>query len=69
MGVVGLLVGLSAAFVLTRLMKSVLFGVTPLDPVTFAAMPLLLAAAAVLASYLPARAASMVDPVETMRVE
>ena len=40
-----------------------------LDPVTFAAMPLLLAAAAVLASYLPARAASMVDPVETMRVE
>jgi ABC-type lipoprotein release transport system permease subunit len=42
---------------------------TPLDPITFAAMPVVLAAAAALASYLPARSATTVDPVETMRDE
>ena len=54
---------------LTRLMQSLLFGISPLDPVTFTAMPLVLAAAAVLASYLPARRAAAVDPVETLRAE
>jgi predicted permease len=69
MGGAGLIAGLAGAFAVTRLMKSLLYGVTPLDPVTFAAMPVLLAAAAALASYLPARAAMAVDPVETMRAE
>jgi ABC-type lipoprotein release transport system permease subunit len=50
-------------------MRSLLFGVGPLDPITFAAMPVVLAAAALLASYFPARRAVAVDPVETMRAE
>jgi predicted permease len=69
MGAAGLVAGLAGAFAVTRLMKSLLYGVTPLDPLTFAAMPVVLAAAAALASYLPARAATTVDPVETMRAE
>jgi predicted permease len=69
MGAAGLVAGLAGAVAVTRLMKSLLYGVTPLDPTTFAAMPLVLAAAAALASYLPARAATTVDPVETMRAE
>lgn len=69
MGAAGLIAGLAGAVAVTRLMKSLLYGVTPLDPITFAAMPVVLAAAAALASYLPARAATTVDPVETMRAE
>jgi predicted permease len=66
---IGTLIGLAAAAALTRLMKSVLFGVSPVDPVTYAAVPFVLAAAAGLASYLPARRAASVDPVETLRAE
>ena len=66
---VGMLLGLGAAVASTRLMQSILFGVEPLDPLTFATMPLPLAAAAILATYLPARRAVLVDPVETMRAE
>ena len=62
-------VGLGSAAGVTRLMRSLLFGISPLDPVTFTAMPIVLAAAAVLASYLPARRAAAVNPVETMRAE
>ncbi len=62
-------VGLGSAAGSTRLMRSLLFGISPLDPVTFTAMPIVLAAAAVLASYLPARRAAAVNPVETMRAE
>ncbi len=69
MGAAGLLLGLAGAVAVTRLMRSLLYGVTPLDPLTFATMPVVLAAAAALASYLPARAATTVDPVETMRAE
>jgi predicted permease len=69
MGAAGLIAGLAGAVAVTRLMKSLLYGVTPLDPITFAAMPVVLAAAAALASYLPARAATTVNPVETMRAE
>jgi putative ABC transport system permease protein len=66
---VGVLLGLSAAVAFTRLMQSLLFGITPLDPITFTAMPVVLAAAALVATYLPARRALRVDPVETMRAE
>lgn len=69
LGLVGLIVGLAGAVGFTRLMEALVFGVTPLDPVTFAAMPAVLAAAALLATYLPARRAAAVDPVETMRAE
>jgi predicted permease len=65
----GATIGLVAAAAFTRLMQSLLFGVGPLDPVAFAATPIVLAAAAVMASYLPARRAVAVDPVETLRAE
>jgi predicted permease len=68
-GGIGVALGLVGAAAFTRVMESLLFGVSPLDPVTFAAMPLLLAAAAMLASYLPTRRAVAVNPVETMRAE
>ena len=54
---------------LTRLMKSLLFGISPLDPLTYAAVPVVLVAAAMLASYLPARRAAAVDPVEALKAE
>ncbi|MGH9199692.1 MAG: FtsX-like permease family protein [Vicinamibacterales bacterium] len=66
---VGVAIGLGGAAGFTRFMQSLLFGISPLDPLTFTAMPVVLAAAAVLASYLPARRAVAVDPVETLRAE
>ena len=66
---IGVAIGLGAAVGVTRLLRSLLFGISPLDPITFAAVPVVLAAAAVLGSYLPARRAMAVDPVETMRAE
>jgi ABC-type antimicrobial peptide transport system permease subunit len=66
---IGVAIGLGGALGFTRLMESLLFGISPLDPITFAAMPILLAVAAMLASYLPARRAVKVDPVETLRAE
>ena len=63
---VGIAVGIGAAIALTRLMASLLFGVTPLDATTFAAAAALLALAAFLASYLPARRAARVDPMTTL---
>ncbi len=66
---IGGTIGLAAAMGLTRLMKSLLFGISPLDPVTYAGVPLVLAAAAALASYLPARRAATVDPVQVLRAE
>ena len=58
-----------AAFGATRLMASQLFGVEAADPVTFAAVPLVLAAVAVIACYLPARRASRLDPLAALRRE
>jgi predicted permease len=66
---VGTAIGLGIAAALAPLMRSLLFGIGPLDPLTFAVTPVVLAAAAVLASYLPARRAAAVDPVETLRAE
>jgi predicted permease len=66
---IGATVGLAAAAGLTRLMSSLLFGVEALDPLTYAAVSGLLIGAAVLASYLPARRAMTIDPVEALRTE
>jgi predicted permease len=66
---IGVVIGLGAAAGLTRLMSSLLYGITPLDPVTYVAVPLVLVTATVLASYLPARRAASVEPVEALKVE
>jgi predicted permease len=66
---IGVVIGLGAAAGLTRLMSSLLYGITPLDPVTYVAVPLVLVTATVLASYLPARRAASVEPVEALRTE
>ncbi len=66
---VGVVCGLSTAFALMRLMSSLLFKVSPADPVTYAAASLGLIATAVLASYLPSRRVAGVDPVEALRAE
>jgi predicted permease len=63
----GAVIGLGGAAGCTRLMQSLLFGTSPLDPITFAAMPVILAATAVVASYLSTRRAVAIDPVETLR--
>jgi predicted permease len=65
----GIGIGLCAAGGLTRFMSSLLYGVSPIDPVTFAAIPLVLALAAAIASYLPAHRAATIDPVEALRSE
>jgi hypothetical protein len=66
---VGVVLGLGAAAALTQSMKALLFGISPLDPLTYIAIPLVLIASAALASYLPARRAASVDPVEALRAE
>ena len=66
---IGTAVGLGAAAALMRLMRTLLFGISPLDPVTFTVVPVALAAAAALASYLPARRTAAIDPVEALRAE
>jgi putative ABC transport system permease protein len=69
LGSIGVAIGLCAAVPLTRLMSSLLFGIKPLDPLAYGAGALLLGMAAVLASYLPARRASAIDPVEALKAE
>ncbi len=66
---IGVAVGLGAAAAVAPVLRSLLFGVEPLDPIAFAAAPIVLASAAVLASYLPARRAVAVDPAEALRAE
>ena len=63
----GVAVGLAAALAAGRLMRSLVYGVTTTDPVTFLVAPLVLLAAAALACYLPARRAARVDPLATLR--
>ncbi|HKO60925.1 MAG TPA: ABC transporter permease [Pyrinomonadaceae bacterium] len=65
----GIAVGAAAAFWLTRLTKSMLFGVSATDPATFVAIALLLSAVALLATYIPARRATKVNPLVALRYE
>jgi putative ABC transport system permease protein len=69
LALVGAALGLAAAFGLTRIMKNLLFEVSATDPVTFALIPLLLVSVALIASYIPARRATMVDPLIALRSE
>jgi len=66
---IGIAIGLVAAFAVSRLMRTLLFGVSPFDPLSFAAVPLILIAAATLASFLPASRAAAVNPVDALKAE
>ena len=66
---IGVVLGIVGAAALTRVMSSFLFGVSPLDPITFVAVAAGLLASAALASYMPAHRASTVDPIDALRAE
>jgi ABC-type antimicrobial peptide transport system permease subunit len=65
----GVMIGLAAAFLLTRLMRSLLFGVEATDLITFAAISLLVLLIGLLASYIPAQSATRIDPIVSLRCE
>jgi predicted permease len=67
MTLIGVVVGTVASFAVARAIATLLFGTRPMDPLTFAAMILLLLAVALVAGYLPARRASRIDPIEALR--
>ena len=69
LALVGVAIGLGAAFGLARFITTFLFGVTAKDPVVFAGVPVLLTAIAFLSVWLPARRASKVDPMIALRYE
>jgi predicted permease len=64
---VGVAIGIGGAYASTRLLGTLLFGVKPVDPLVFAAMSIIMIGMGVLASYMPARRASAVDPIEALR--
>jgi putative ABC transport system permease protein len=66
---IGLSLGLAAAFAVTRALSSVLYGVKVTDLLTFAGISLLLAGVAVIASYIPAHRATKINPIEALRYE
>jgi len=66
---IGIVIGLAGAAGLTRYLSGMLFDLTPLDPATYAAVALLFAVVALMASYLPAHRATQVDPVVALRCE
>jgi len=66
---VGVGIGLLGAFAVTRVVKSLLIGVSPTDPLSFAGVAIFLCAVAFLASVIPARRATTVDPIVALRVE
>lgn len=66
---IGLAMGVAGAFAVTRVMNEMLFGITPTDPLTFAGVPVILGAIALLACYIPARRATKVDPLVALRYE
>jgi putative ABC transport system permease protein len=67
--VIGIVVGIVASVAVTRTISSLLFGLSAMDPATFVGVGLLLAAVALLASYIPARRAAKVDPMVALRYE
>lgn len=66
---VGVVIGLGTAAAVARMLRTLLFGVSPLDPVSFAAVPFILAAASVLASLLPASRVAAINPVDALKNE
>jgi putative ABC transport system permease protein len=69
LALLGVAAGLAVAFGLTRLMSTLLFGVSATDPIIFGLIPLLIVTVALLACWIPARRATKVDPLDALRIE
>jgi putative ABC transport system permease protein len=69
LGAIGVAIGLAGALIVTRFLRTMLFGVSPFDPLSFIGVAVVLSAIALVASYVPARRAAKVDPVEALRYD